>query len=359
MSKGGDEAIKDFVLKYLDLSGQDVRSEDGCILVGSRSDPEHAHAIMFSGEVANRGQCELVAVGSPYLSRILEDTRRRGVAAAQLPTANPEVALGRISPNTSFTILGSVEEMPRRALKLYYLLTYTSNKRLQRIVEVALDASGQEIQWLYSTRSYLNDEKPEKFRADKLELVLDGSAFILEKRMEQELRGLKEESARLLSDAIDRIQGYYAQLRDETRNEAEFNRSHSEGSSEGRRGAISAGMSFDEAKRLIADYDRLADLEIERERARYRVRAEATIVGILLLSYKVLRCRVELKDERASREIELNILPNGEAESLACEACGKPIGEIHMCSNGHIVGSECIVSDAAGDKRCVICETKK
>lgn len=350
-------ALRDFVIRYLELLGQEVRSEDGCIFVGSQSDPEHVHAITFSREAASRGQCELVAMGSPFLDRILEDTRRRGVAAAQLPTANPEAALRLISTCTHSAVLGAVEGVPQRAFKLYYLLTYTSNRRSQKVVEVALAASGKEVPWLYSMRGYLNDERPERLGVDELKLVLDGSALILERKVEQELGALREESERLLSEAIDRIQGYYAQLRDETRNEAEFAHSLAMRSSIAGRGAASAGISFDEAERLIAEYDGLEDLEIERERVRHSVSVEAMIVGILLVSYKLLRCRVQLQNERSSREIELNLLPSGEAESMACEACSKPMEEINMCSNGHIVGRECMVGDAPGQGRCALCES--
>jgi len=313
--------VSDFVIGYLELVGQKVRSDNGCFNVRLQSDPDRVHAITFSSEVARQGRCELVALGSPFLSGILEDTRRRGVAAARLPAANPEVALSSMASGTCRAVLGVVEEIPRTALKLYYLLTYTSNKRSQRFVEVALDESGQEAAWLYPLRNYTSDDGPERLGVRELEFVLNRSAFILKERVDQELKGLKAESEHLLADAVDRIQCYYAQLRDETRNEAEFARSRAEGQSPPAKGGVAqAGISYKEAERLVAEYDRLEELEIERERARYRVRAEATIVGVLLLNYYVLRCHVELHDEGASRDIVVNVLPNGDFDPPNDEA---------------------------------------
>jgi len=355
-------ALRDFVLKYLELTGQEVKIETDRILFHSPSDPERVQAITTSGEVASRGQCELVAVGSPLLNRILEDTRRRGVAVAQLPAAHPEDVLRRISAGAHSIVLGAVEGVPRRAFKLYYLLTFTSDRRSQRVVEVDLDSSGGEVPWLYALRGYVNDEvpglqlDPKGLQLDPkgLQLVLDKSALTLEKRVAQEVGALREESERLLAEAIDRIRGYYAQLRDETRNEAEFAHSHATNSPEG---PASAGLSFDEAERLMAEYDGLEDLEIERERARHHLGAEAMIVGILQVSYRLLRCHIQLQGEGASREIELNLLPSGEFEPIPCEACGKSMAEINVCSKGHVVGRECILSDAPGNMRCVLCES--
>jgi hypothetical protein len=350
-------ALRDFVLKYLELTGQEFRieAEDDRILFHSPSDPERVQAITVSGEVASRGECALVAVGSPLLNSILEDTRRRGVAAAQLPAAHPEDVLRRISASAHRAVLGAVEGVPRRAFKLYYLLTLISNRRSQRVVEVDLDSSGEEAPWLYALRGYVNDEAPGGLDPEGLQLVLDKSALTLEKRVAQEVGALREESERLLAEAIDRIRGYYAQLRDETRNEAEFAHSLAKNSLEGVRGPASAGLSFAEAERLMAEYDGLEDLEIERERARNRLRVEVMLIGILQVSYRLLRCHLQLQGEGASREIELNLLPNGEIEPLSCEACGKPMGEIIVCSNGHMVGRECLLGDAPGHRRCAIC----
>jgi len=313
--------VRDFIMGYLELAGQEVRSDNGCYVVRLQSDPDRVHAITFSSEVARWGQCELVALGSPFLSGILEDTRRRGVAAARLPSADPEVALSSMASGTCRAVLGTVEEIPRTALKLYYLLTYTSNRRSQRFVEVALDESGQEAAWLYQVRHYMNDDGPKKLGAKELEFVLDRSTSILKGRVDQELKGLKDESERLLADAVDRIQSYYAQLRDETRNEAEFARSRAEGPSPSAKGGVArAGISYEEAERLVAEYDRLEALEIGRERARYGVRTEATIVGVLLLNYNVLRCHVGLQDEEVSREVIVDVLPNGVLDPQIHEA---------------------------------------
>jgi len=348
--------IRDFVMGYLELAGHEVRSDCDCYIVRFQSDPDRIHAITFSSEVARRGQCELVALGSPFFSGILEDTRRRGVAAARLPSANLEVALSSMTSGTCRAVLGAVEEMSRTALKLYYLLTCTSHKRSQRFVELALDASGQEAAWLYPVRNYINDEKPERVDVKELELVLDRSASILKKSVDQELKDLKDESGRLLASAVDRIQSYYAELRDETRNEAEFARSRAERPPSARHGISPVGISFEEAEGLVAEYDRLEELEIGRERARYDVRAEATIVGVLLVSYNVLRCHVKLQNEKASSEIVVQVLPNGDFDPPICEACNKPIMEMRLCPNGHVVGQECIEVTAPGETRCVACE---
>jgi len=305
--------VRDFIVGYLELAGQRVRSDNGCLIVRLPSDPDRIRAITFSSEVARRGRCELVALGSPFLSSVLGDTRGRGVAAARLPSANPEVALSSMTSGACRTALGAVEEIPRTALKFYYLLTYTSTKRSQRFVEVALDASGQEAAWLYPVRHYLNDDGPKRLGGRELEFVLERSASILRERVDQELKGLKAESERLLADAVDRIQSYYAQLRDETRNEAEFAHSRAGGAPPSAKGGVAqTGMSYEEAERLVAEYDRLEALEIARERARHGVRAEAMIVGVLLLSYNLLRCHVELQDEGASREVVVDVLPNGD-----------------------------------------------
>jgi len=347
--------IADFVMGYLELVGHEVRSDCGCYIVRLQSNPDRIHVITFSSEVAHRRQCELVALGSAFFNGILEDTRRKGVAAARLPSANPEVTLSSMTSGTCRAVLGAVEEVPRNALKLFYLLTYTSNRRSQRIVEVALDESGREAPWLYPVRNYLNDERPEKLGIEELKFALGRSASILEEKVDRELKALKDESERLLTAAVDRIQSYYAQLRDETRNEAEFARSHAERPPI-RGGITPAGISYEEAERLVAEYDRLEELEIGRERARHDVRAEATIVGVLLLGYNVLRCHLGLQNERASREVVVHVLPNGDFDPPICEACNKPIKEMRLCSNGHVVCQECIVSGTPGETRCAACE---
>jgi len=346
--------IRDFVMGYLELAGHEVRSERDCYVVRFQSDPDRIHAITFSSEVARRGQCEFVALGSPFFNGVLEDTRRRGVAAVRLPSADPVVALSSMTSGCR-VVLGAVEEVPRTALKLYYLLTYTSHRRSQRTVEVALDASGQEATWLYPVRNYVDDERPGRLGAKELEFVLDRSASILKEGVDLDLKGLKDESERLLASAVDRIQGYYAELRDEARNEAEFARSRAVRPTKGR-GGITAGISSEEAEGLVAEYDRLEALEVGRERARCDVRAEATIIGMLLVSYNVLRCHVELHNGDASREISVRILPNGALDPPMCEACNKPIRDVRLCPNGHVVGQECIEITAQGETRCAACE---
>jgi hypothetical protein len=349
--------VQDLVMRYLTLSRCDVRLEDGFLRVRFGPGPNHVHRITFAAEDAREGGrgggCELITVGSPFFHRMLNEVRGRCAVAARLPVPDPGEVLRRIPLGNCEVSLEGVEVAELSALKLYYLVTLSSNTRSQKVVEVAVDASGHETPWLYSLPrdKYLENERPRKLDKARLEFLLDESATALERRVAQELAGLRAESESRLLESIDRIQGYYAQLRDEASNEAEFAR----GASATRAGPIRTGMSHEATERLMAEYDRLEALEIGRERARCGLRAEAVAIGIILLDYELLRCSMRLRNEGASRMATLRILPNGDFEGLSCEACGQPIDRVYLCSCGHIVDRECIPDNGANGGRCKRC----
>jgi hypothetical protein len=349
--------VQDLVMRYLTLSRCDVRLEDGCLSVRFNPAPNRVHRITFATEYAREGGrsggCELITVGSPFFHRMLNEVRGRCATTARLPVPDPEEALRRIQLGNCEVSLEDVEVAELSALKIYYLVTFSSNTRSQKVVEVAVDASGHEIPWLYSMPrdKYIENEKPRKLDKARLDFLLDRSAIALERRVAQELSGLRVESERRLLESIDRIQGYYAQLRDEATNEAEFARGASAISAR----PIRTGMSLEATERLMAEYDRLEALEIGREKARCGLRAEAVAIGIILLDYGLLRCSMRLRNEGASKTATLRVLPNGDFEGLSCEVCGRPIDRVYLCSCGHIVDHECIYNDGANGVRCKRC----
>ncbi|MGQ9515486.1 MAG: hypothetical protein ACUVTL_10660 [Thermoproteota archaeon] len=208
------------------------------------------------------------------------------------------------------------EEVQKHALKIYYLLTVLTTKRWQKILEVAIDDSGQEAPWLYKIRGLISDEEPKKFQKEFIQFLLDRAAQILKDKVDQELNELRVESERLLSESINRIQNYYTQLRDETINQAEYTRSQLQSEFVRGKRSILSSISFEEAERLISEYDKLEASDIEKEKARYRIMVKATIAAALLLSYSSFRCRLLLRSLNGSigKEIFLNLLPNGEVE---------------------------------------------
>ncbi|MBO3802953.1 MAG: hypothetical protein JTT11_03635 [Candidatus Brockarchaeota archaeon] len=348
--------VEEFVKEYLKLSGSEAREEGKCLLVRLKGEPGRARAITFSGEEAERRGCELVAVGSPFFRLVAEDARRRGAAFASFPKADPAAALARIPCANCKLELAGAEETRRRALVAHYLFTVSTTKRSQKMVEVAVSDSGEEAPWLYSPGLRPADEEPRELGKEEARLMLERSFQILEEKVGEELRELSLETERLLSEAVDRVQSYYAQLRDEAVNQAEYARSQALNAKG--KGEAFPGAGYEEAEKLLAEYDRLEALDVERERSRYQVKAEAALAGALLLSYSSFKCRALLRnlEGSASREVVLSLLPNGELEKpLSCEACKMPVGEIHLCSSGHVVGEECVAKKTPEGELCALC----
>jgi hypothetical protein len=351
--------VEEFVKRYLKLSESQAKAEGECLFVSLRGEPEHVYAITFSREEANRKGCELVAVGSPFFRLIAEDARRRGVAFASIPKVDPKAALEKIQCINCNFELESAEETRQHALKLTYLFTISTTKRRQKMVEVAISDSGKELPWLYSFRGCLRGGEPEGIGEDEIRSLLERSFQILNEKVEKELKEIRDETERYLSEAINRIQSYYAQLRDEAINQAEFARSQAQKGSLDKRRGIFTKMSYEEAEKLIAEYDKLEALDIEKERSRYQVKAEATLVAAILLSFSSFKCRAILRNfnGNASKEIVVRLLPNGDVEEpILCDACKRPIGEIYLCSNGHMVGEECLTKRTSIGEFCTLCD---
>jgi len=206
----------------------------------------------------------------------------------------------------------------------------------------ALDAKSQFHQLNTAGPLWLPKPAENLLAEDVLRPLLERAHLAARELLTPNLETLHRRLQRYLELDQARLQGYY----DDLKKVAERRLVKAKAD---RRPALEAKIAAIEAERRA----KLADVE-----QKYRIRVDLELINLAVIAQPKLDLRVEIKKRSVATQRRVTWDPLRHViEPLACDVCGLPGEELHLCENSHLTHSGCQAPQCVDCKRifCLLC----
>lgn len=338
--------VEAFVRRYFERHAGPLQEEEPGVYRASlpeslRSAFDGAHSIRIAfdpGAGGSAARVDLVAVGSYFLDRVVEDAARSGwhtVARIEAGATPPgDVVAASLRPRNATVSVASATTESVPHLLFNFRVRLSTDERVDRFESILVDLRTGKERRVAAVLFGEGLSLPEDRAVDGAGIAdaYRAACRALEARTESAAKAIREEAESLQKAEVERITMYF----DRSVNEVLDARADGGG----------------EARALGQERERrLAEAE-----EKYRFVGEAELCNVRTVLLDVTRADVTLEHRGARRTIPLEFdAANLEVPPTPCEVCGAPAPEPVLCFGGHIAGPECVTGCGFCDR--VHCRT--
>jgi len=373
------DTLQDFVLAYCEEVGALVERPAYNLVdvllpdeIARRLQTDTYLRLAFSEEVATAHPDALhLTYGHPLLERIEEDVRGRGQAihwfindvrlakSGLFEVIQKEIGL----PNARLRLPKNAMARPQlhHYVRFNFKVALITDEKQEEFVSAIMDLhSGQPARALEEVRSPLPLEREYRLRplpdapplwrpdlpllsVERLTWLQELAGQVVAQKLEPRIRALQRRTARRLELDHARLEAYY----DDTA--TELKRRMARTVDEDRRRSLEEKLAFTHAERER----KLADVE-----AKYRLRLVLNLINVAFITQPKLALEATVENRYTSITYTFVWDPLlRRVDPPLCQACGQPRYRLHLCTNGHLAGDECILHCSACKREfCTLCQ---
>jgi hypothetical protein len=170
--------------------------------------------------------------------------------------------------------------------------------------------------------------------------LLDRAQVAVTKHLDAAIKRLEKRSARFLTLDEARLNDYYDQIEEDLRTRV-------------KRATGERKVDLEEKLTLTAAERKT---KLTDAATRYAVRADLTLINVMLIQQPKLAIAVQLENRQTERVVAAVYDPLlHRIEPLLCEVCNLPDQRLQLCQNGHLVHADCLAPQCIDCKR-VFCQ---
>ena len=370
------EYSKDLTLGYLESIGATIDDSHGLYTITLPTNYESLFGgitkrITFEHSIADIHSCELVVLGSSFLSIILGEIKKHApVIGGHLKKQiqSPEECLEKINTENCHVILNDFSEEMKIAIRFYFNITVKSIKSISMLRWVDIDfetlspldfPSDMEIDEKLGTIKYEKGDPRIDFcyskAAESMEMEMEPLAmkYVTKNKdsLEQDMNSLNQVHAKRLKEINDDVNYQRTKLKEFDRKimNARHVSTQQKYIAEKQKQVERIKKAEDKAVRQIERLTADKETQIQQIEKRHRPVIDFSLIAGMAYSYSTSKCKILLKNQYTQNEVNAEFLEPAQEFSVACEVCNKIAEQIHLCVNSHAMCYYCT-------KQCVKCK---